>query len=71
MTSVHRIIDPRIERKLGKRVLALMMEIRSVPQGDIKRFVVVKRKLARAVADYTKYTGRDTLDPNVDYGYHI
>ena len=63
------IIDPRIERRLGRKVLALIAEMRDTK--EVERFAVLKRQLARAVADYSKYTKRDTLDPTVDYGYHV
>lgn len=64
------ILDPRIERKLGRKIYAIIEEMGKTPHDNVHRFVILKRRLARAVADYKKYTRRDTLDPNVNYGYH-
>ena len=65
------IIDPRKERHLGRKILAFVGEMQHISRDDIARFKVVKRQLARAVADYKLYTGSDNLNPAVDYGYTV
>ena len=65
------IINPRLERKLGRKVLHYMAEMSLTPRTDVRRFAIVKKKCARAIADYTRYTGRDHLLADTDYGYTI
>lgn len=70
--DIHRIVDPRTERKLGKKVLAAISEMGQTHRDNVERFTIVKRQLARAVAEYKKYTGSDTLlHPIANYGYHV
>ena len=64
------ILNPRIERKLGRKVLAAIADMGATSRDNLDRFHIVKHQLERAVADYTKYTHRDTLLHPVDYyGY--
>lgn len=66
------VINPRIELKLGRKVLATIAEMGDTPRNNTERFAVVKRQLARAVAAYMKYTGSEKLllAPG-KYGYHV
>lgn len=63
--------NARTERRLGRRILELLAELRTLPRTDVERFKVLKRQTERAMKDYTEATGRDALDGNVDYGYKI
>lgn len=65
------MIDPRRERKMGARILATIAEIQSTPTDNVKRFVLLRKRLEKVVERYKAYTGRDNLDPLVDYGYTL
>lgn len=49
------------EVKLGRAVLEAITEIQETPKDNVKRFLVVERKLKRAVKAYKAYTGSDYL----------
>lgn len=60
----------RIERKLGRRILATIAEMRETPRDNLKRFTVVQHRLARFVEQYKATTGKDRLiHPMEYYGY--
>lgn len=63
------MIDPKKERKMGSAILGTIKDIQETPKGNLKQFQVLKRRLERQVKQYTEYTGRDRLDPNVAYAY--
>lgn len=63
--------NPRLERKLGRTICQLIIDVQRTPVENVERFAIVKRQLTRAVAEYRTLTGFDRLDPDIDYGYRI
>lgn len=60
----------RTERKLGRAVLELVIELQSVPTDNLARFNVVRRQLERAAEKYTGHTKSDVLlHPAEYYGF--
>lgn len=61
----------REERKLGAHILATVAEIQRTPSDNKKRFTILRKRLEKAVRRYQLLTGKNHLDPEVDYGYEI
>lgn len=55
------MINPRIERKLGADILATIADIELTPKDQIKRFLILKKRLKKRIARYTEYTGSEFL----------
>jgi len=65
------MINPRTERKLGRAILELVADMQATPRDNVARFMIIRKKMLKAVERYKEYTGRDNLLPDVDYGYKI
>lgn len=65
------MIDIKRERKMGADILETVRDIQATPHDNIKRFIILKKKLEKFIKRYQEYTGRDTLDPTVDYGFEM
>lgn len=55
------MINPTEEKKLGRIILETMNEIAATPHDNVRRFLIVERRLKRAVKAYRDYTGSDYL----------
>ena len=63
----------RLERKLGSEILATIADIQITPKDNLKRFLVLKKRLEKQVRRYTELTGSDFLmkDKISEYGYIV
>lgn len=60
----------RTEKKMGKRILEVVAEMRTVPRENVQRFIILKRRLTRLTNAYREFTGKDRLEFPIDYyGY--
>lgn len=59
------MINERIARKLGTDIVTTLADITLVPKDNVKRFLVLKKRLAKQIDRYKEYTGRDTLSPEI------
>lgn len=67
------MIDTRLERKMGSEVLETVADIQMTPKDNVKRFLVLQKRLKKQVARYQEYTGSEFLlntSPS-HYGYEL